>query len=378
MKEFYNNHLWLRVITKASIVILILFIIIIIGAFLFLKFWPQIGGRSTDEDYQKYKERGALITDNTFRNEVDVEILTNNGPNNFTSTKGKRPKDEIKTVKPEFIEKPGKDEFSVTWLGHSTVFIQIDGKNIIVDPMFSTYSSPLQIVGPKRFSYSPVNADDLPDIDYVLITHDHYDHLDYDTIKDLDKKVSKFIVPLGVDKHLLRWGIDENKIIDMAWWEEYEDDTLLIACTPAQHYSNRSINDHNFTLWASFVLKGENYSLYDSGDSGFGPHFDEINEKYGDFDLALIEDGQYDNNWASIHMKPEESVKAGKILNANVIMPIHWGAFSLANHPWDDSVIRFKNEAEKENIKAVTPEIGKTITNETYETYESNWWENYN
>lgn len=343
-----------------------------------MRFWPQLGGRSNDSDYEEYELRGALIIDNTFRNEVDVAMFTDNGPNNFISNKKNRPVDEIKTLKPELLENNKDDEFSVTWLGHSTIFLQLNGKNILIDPMFSTYSSPLQIVGPKRFTKPPIDIESLPNIDYVLITHDHYDHLDYDSIMSLKGKTTKFIVPLGVDKHLLRWGIDENKIVDMAWWEEYVDGDLMIACTPAQHYSNRSINDRNFTLWASYVLKGKYFSIYDSGDSGFGPHFEEIHDKYGDFDLALIEDGQYDTNWANIHMKPEESVNAGIILNAKVIMPIHWGAFSLANHPWDDSVIRFKEEAKVKGIKSVTPEIGKTLTNETYETYESSWWEDYN
>ena len=183
------------------------------------------------------------------------------------------------------------------------------------------------------------------------------------------------MVPLGIENHLERWKIDKAKITNMAWWEEIEFNGLKIACTPARHYSGRSLNDRYKSLWASWVFMNDYYKVFESGDTGFDTHFNDIYDKYGDFDLALIDSGQYDKRWKSTHMVPEESVLAGKILNAKVIMPIHWGTFKLSNHPWDDSVERFILEAEKQNIKYMVPKIGETIFYDENINTEK-WWKN--
>ena len=239
--------------------------------------------------------------------------------------------------------------------------MQIHGMNILIDPIFSEYSSPFSFVGPERFSDFPIFIDDMPNIDIVVISHDHYDHLDYDTTMKMDRKVSKYVVPLGVENHLERWNIDKNKIINMAWWEEININGLTIGCTPARHNSGRSLFNRFSSLWASWVFEDEYYRVFESGDTGFDTHFKDIYDKYKEFDLALIDSGQYDTRWKSNHMVPEESVEAGEILNSKVIMPIHWGAFKLSNHPWDDGVERFTIKADKKNIKYITPKIGETV-----------------
>lgn len=349
-------------------------LIIVLAVFMFLKLWKPFGGTPSKEDKENYASRASNFENGKFKNINDYQMIYENaGVNNYISTKSVIPVDQIPTVNPTFLDNPDIETLNVTWLGHSTMLMQMHGMNILIDPVFSDTTSPVSFAGPKRFSSQPINAKDLPNIDVVVISHDHYDHLDYATIKEIDEKVEQYIVPLGIENHLERWGVDERKIISLAWWEETNVNGLTIGCTPARHYSGRSLNDRYNTLWASWVFMDEYNKVFESGDTGFDTHFEEIYNKYGEFDLALIDCGQYDVRWKSTHMVPEESVTAGKILNAKVIMPIHWGAFTLANHPWDDSVERFVLEAEKQAITAVTPKIGETITyGENITT--SKWW----
>lgn len=298
-------------------------------------------------------------------------------PNRYLSTKDTIPQEIIKSERPTIIDDLNEDDLTITWFGHSTILVQISGLNILIDPVFSERTSPVSFIGPKRFSEIPMTIEELPDIDIVLITHDHYDHLDYKTIKELNKKTDKFIVPLGVEKHLLRWKIDKNKITNMAWWEETNVGTLTIGCTPAKHFSGRSLNDRFQTLWASWVLKNDKYQIFESGDTGYDNHFNEIYQKYGEFDLVLLDSGQYNNLWPEVHMNPEESVQASIDLHAIVRMPIHWGTFSLAPHPWDDTVERFTKKANEENLTTITPKIGQTVNYKDYNLYtNNNWWKN--
>lgn len=371
MKKILNHKL-LRLIIIIAIIALILFL----AVYLILKFYPPLGGTPSKEDKENYASRATNYKDGKFYNLTDYKIIYKKTESNkYKSKKETVPKDKIPTIKPSFIEKTKIDTLNITWLGHSSLFMQMHGMNILVDPVFSEYASPISFVGPSRFSELPVDTNDLPNIDIVIITHDHYDHLDYNTIKEIDKKVDKYIVPLGIENHLEKWGVDKDKIINMAWWEEVNIDGLTIGCTPAKHYSRRSLNDGYNTLWSSWVFIDEYHKVFESGDTGFDKHFKEIYNRYGEFDLSLLDSGQYDKRWKDTHMTPEESVEAGKILNSKVIMPIHWGTFRLANHPWDDSAERFTIAADKKSIKYITPRIGKTVT------YEKNmntdkWWTN--
>ena len=358
------------------VIILMVILLLLLVIFLFLKLWPSFGNTPSSEDMKDYSKRAKNYNNGKFYNENEFKMIYNNyAENEYISNKGVIPTEIISATKPRILDKTDVKTLSITWLGHSSTLIQMHGLNILIDPVFNDYSSPIAIVGPKRFSKLPIEINELPDIDIVVITHDHYDHLDYNTIKNIDKKVNKYVVPLGVENHLERWGVNKNKIFNMAWWEEINISGLTIGCTPARHYSRRSLNDSYKTLWASFVFVDEYYKVFNSGDTGFDKHFSEIYDKYGDLDLALIDSGQYDNRWKSTHMIPEESVEAGKILRAKTIIPIHWGTFRLANHPWDDSVERFTREAEKQNINFIAPKIGETV-NYGAEYKNIKWWKN--
>lgn len=371
MKEFYLQHFWVRVLGYIFLGLL-LFVFVV---WLFLKLWPSFGGRVSKSQQEEYRKRANNYVNGKFQNETSFSVMSKRDEeNHFVSTKGVKPLEDLPSEKPSFLERPEMRDFSITWFGHSTLLIQMSGMNILVDPIFSDYASPVQFIGPKRFSYPSITIDEIPNIDIVLITHDHYDHLDYLTIRKIDSKVGEYIVPLGVENHLIRWNVSNEKIHNMAWWEETNKNGLTIACTPAQHFSGRSLGDQFDTLWASFILKNEYYTIFESGDTGFGGHFREIHEKYGDISLALLDSGQYNVRWSGVHMNPDEVIKASNILNANVTMPIHYGAFSLSVHPWDDMLVKIDQESELKKVSLLTPNIGQTITN-INDFVSEKWWQ---
>jgi len=264
---------------------------------------------------------------------------------------------------------------NVTWFGHSALLVEIDGKRLLVDPMFGRNPSPFPQIGGKRYSDRlPLEIAHWSEIDAVLLTHDHYDHLDYPTIRQLHHKVRRFITPLGVGAHLKRWGVAAEKITEHAWWEEVVFEGLTLACTPARHFSGRSLSDRNSTLWCSWVVQGQDVTIYCSGDSGYGPHFAEIGAKYGPFDLTLMECGQYEERWADIHMFPEETVQAHRDLRGRAMIPIHWAAFTLALHDWTDSVERVTRAAEEQGVTVYTPLIGETVRVGAESGPTTPWW----
>ena len=372
----------LRVLAIIGIVIVGVIAVVSLFAFVFLKTWKPFGGKASRADRKNYAERAANFDGKKFHNEDDFSPMNmekNPAPDPLTFSKNSpRPDFEFPTKQPDFItnpsEKPSIEEVTVTWFGHSSLLIQMHGQTILFDPVFSEVISPVSWVGSHRFSHPPVTVADLPEIDILILSHDHYDHLDYDVICEIDKKVKKYIVPLGVENHLKRWKVKAEKITNMAWWEETEINGLTIACTPAQHFSGRHLTDNMATLWASWVLKDEFHQIFESGDSGYNSHWEKIHEKYGDFDFVMMECGQYDVQWPKVHSFPEQSVEATKILGAKVAMPIHWGAIILSRHGWDDSVERFLLAAEKEEITVITPYIGQTAHLSTPNLYLSRWW----
>ncbi|GBG11625.1 membrane protein [Paenibacillus agaridevorans] len=265
----------------------------------------------------------------------------------------------------------------VIWFGHSAALLQMDGLTILFDPMFGKAPSPFPIVGGKRYGGKlPMQLEALPRIDYVFISHDHYDHLDYPSIKRLEAKVGHFFVPLGVGAHLQRWGVSRNRITEMDWWEEREVGSLKLACAPARHFSGRGTTTRDSTLWCSWALRGREGNIFFCGDSGYGPHFQEIGERLGPFDLTLMECGQYDEKWAAIHMLPEQTVQAHLDVRGGLLLPIHWGGFTLAMHSWDDPAIRVTKEAERRGVTITTPMIGESIPLRTEGGYPNRkWWE---
>ncbi len=270
-----------------------------------------------------------------------------------------RPREALPQEKPDLWDLG--DGLAMAWLGHSSVFLRMNGKNILIDPIFSRYSSPVPFIGPKRFPGEAITPAQLPEIDLVLITHNHYDHLDRATIRTLDGQVGQYIAPSGVGGNLRRFGIQLTKITELGWYEETNVDGLRVICTPSQHNSSRTILDWNRTLWGSYVLKDGTHTVFDSGDGGFGNHFSEIRERYGAPDLAIMECGQYGEKWHTTHMFPEESVQACRMLEAKLAVPVHWGAYVLSNHPWDDPPRRFRQRAEELNQRFRIPVLNQVI-----------------
>ncbi|MGH1338649.1 MAG: MBL fold metallo-hydrolase [Aureispira sp.] len=265
----------------------------------------------------------------------------------------------------------------LTWFGHSTLLIEMEGKNILIDPMFGEAASPLRNIGAKRFKPGlPLSIEDLPPIDVVLITHDHYDHLDYESILAIKDKIPQFFIPVGMHAHLERWGVASNKIKEFNWYEETLLGEIRFVFTPSHHYSGRSLNDRFASLWGGWILQSTSHNIYLSGDGGYGPHFAKIGATYGPFDFAMIECGQYSRYWRQNHLFPEESAKVGRDVRAEIMMPIHWAGFALAMHSWDAPVKRFLEAASKLEIPVTTPKIGEPIIlDETTPLPSSHWWE---
>lgn len=265
----------------------------------------------------------------------------------------------IQPVDLSHLNNPGGNQFNVTWLGHSSLMINLDGYRILTDPVFEKRIS---LLGPTRFKGDvPLDIKQLPAIDVIIISHDHYDHLNKYSVRHLNKRTKLFIVPLAVGIRLATWGISREKIIELDWWEEYRfDRNLKIIATPAQHFSGRGLNDRNKTLWASWVVSGPNHKLFFSGDSGYFDGFKEIGHKYGPFDMTFIECGAYNQAWRDIHMVPEETVRAHLDLRGEILHPIHWGTFNLALHPWHEPMERLTAAAHANNVSTSTPIVGET------------------
>jgi len=264
----------------------------------------------------------------------------------------------------------------VTWFGHSAVLLELNEKTIFIDPMLGNSPSPFPKVGGKRYNPGlPFELTSIPSIDIVLYSHDHYDHLDYHSVKLLKDKVGLFIVPLGVGSRLEGWGVPTSQIKELDWWDALEDSGIKFVSTPARHFSGRSLFDHDSTLWSSWVIQNGETNIFFSGDSGYGPHFKEIGEKYGPFDFTMMECGQYDERWKSIHMMPEETVEAHLDLKGDVMMPIHWCAFTLAFNEWTDSIERVTKAAKERGVTITTPLIGQTITLGEEKIPNDKWWE---
>ena len=261
----------------------------------------------------------------------------------------------------------------IAWFGHSSYLIHINGKNILVDPVFSGNASPFSFsikAYPGSNVYTP---EDMPEIDVLVITHDHYDHMDYKTLLQLRPKIKNIITSLGVSSHLTYWGFDESKITEMDWWNEMNLDRFKFIAAPGRHFSGRSLA-RGKTLWSGFVLQAGDYKLFLGGDSGYDSHFKLIGEKFGPFEIAMLECGQYNQSWPHIHMMPEETVNAATDLKAKYLLPVHWAKFSLALHPWNEPIKRVTEEAKKWSLPVTTPRIGElVIVGANYPV--SPWWQ---
>lgn len=343
------------------------------------RMYPAFGGIVTDDDRANYRLRCKYLDGKKFiyPDEWKMDGLP---ANNKVSSNGTRPKFKLPVYTPDFnIREKGKLKF--TWFGHSSILLQVSGKNILIDPVIFRRFFPIPKMGPKRFSDNPIKPEELPNIDIVLITHDHHDHLEPRTIKNIDHKTKKYIVPIGVEKHLIKWGIDAKKIKSLSWWESFSidstenaKDNIEFTCTPSRHFSGRRLTGQNQTEYCSYVIKTPDYKIFDSGDGSIGKHFEKIHDRFGDFDLAFMECGQYSDKWHYSHMYPEESAEMADKVCAKAVVPIHWGAFCISDHAWDDSIIRFTWKAAEIGLNVLTPHISETVDIECMEKYKDNWW----
>lgn len=292
---------------------------------------------------------------------------------NFNKSKNAEPKKALPFVKTD-LHAINVEEPVIVWFGHSSYLIKINGKTILVDPVFSGNASPFSFMIKAFKGADEYKAEHMPEIDLLLLTHDHYDHLDFKTLKLLRSKIKQIYCPLGVGSHLEHWGFEESRITELDWWEtsSFAND-IEITAAPARHYTGRTMVRSKM-LWASYVLKTKTHSIYLGGDSGYDTHFKMIGEQYGPFDIALLESGQYNTSWPNIHMMPEETVQASIDLKANILFPIHWAKFALAMHDWNEPIKRVLLKAEELNVKVTTPMIGEPLMiNKYYET--KFWWE---
>ncbi|MBL4710551.1 MAG: MBL fold metallo-hydrolase [Flavobacteriales bacterium] len=364
-----------------GIIIGSIILLIILIAAIFMNLSPEFGGKHKETDIKRYQQSKH------FKKGKFENLSETNMDMSFKETMATLV-DYIKGVpnsKPDFelpVEKIDSTNWEqndttdrIFWFGHSAFLLKLDGKNILIDPMLGEVPAPHPLLGGKRYSSSlPIEIEKLPRIDVVLISHDHYDHLDYGTIQLLKDKTNQFMVPLGVGAHLRSWGIEENRIEEFDWWQELTYEHIQLAFTPSRHFSGRGLGDRFSTLWGSWVIKGKSKSLFFSGDSGYGDHFKRIGETYGPFDFAMMECGQYNEKWADIHMMPEESAQASADVKASKVMPIHWGAFTLSIHSWIDPVERFTKEANRLNLAHYVPKIGEEIKLSEIGTRFEQWW----
>lgn len=261
-------------------------------------------------------------------------------------------------------------DFALYWLGHSSAILEIQGKRIIFDPVFGN-AAPLPLMVP-RYGKAPIEAENLPKIDFVVISHNHYDHLERKTIQTL--KNAYFIVPLGVGAALRGWGVTEENITELGWGDEFENQAFKLVAETAVHYSGRGLGDRNKTLWNSYIIQTPNKKIFWSGDSGYGTHFQSIGQKYGPFDLAAIEIDGWNTGWPNTHMFPKEVAKAAQELQAKQLLPLHWGVFDLALHPWHESIDMLQADLKGTNMQILTPIMGEKIDGDNLPTKQ--WWKN--
>jgi len=290
-----------------------------------------------------------------------------------------KPKDTVPTqaipvhaiTQQQLLDAPDRSLFR---LGHSTVLLKLNGHFWLTDPVFSERASPVQWAGPQRFHQPPIGIEELPPIKGVILSHDHYDHLDYAAVMQLAGKVEHFITPTGVGDRLVGWGIPAAKVRQLGWWQSTHVAGLKLVATPAQHFSGRTMGDRNKTLWASFVIEDRDIRVFFSGDSGYFDGFKDIGDKYGPFDLTMVETGAYDPQWPDVHMQPEESLQAHIDLRGKVMLPIHNGTFDLSLHAWHDPFDRIAQLAAERRLPLATPEIGKAL-DIVAPMAGHNWWE---
>lgn len=324
----------------------------------------------------------ARFRDGTFRNTTGVELSLKKGLTVPVMRElllgGRRrvPIAPLPSVSPlEVWDKPVETGLRATWLGHSTLLLEIDGVRVLTDPVWGDRVSPSRFFGPKRFQPVPAPISALPPLDAVIISHDHYDHLDYPSIVELLRTGVPFYTSLGVGAHLEAWGVPPERIIELDWWESAElpNADLRITAAPSQHFSGRAAADRNRTLWSSFALRGPRHGVFFSGDTGLTHEYEEIAERLGPFDLVMLEVGAFHPAWGHIHLGPDNALEALKLLGGGSFLPVHWGTFDLAIHDWDQPAERLVELAPSLDVHLVMPMLGAPIEPSRVEGVQT-WW----
>jgi L-ascorbate metabolism protein UlaG (beta-lactamase superfamily) len=346
-----------------------------------LRLWPEFGGSLSGERLAR-AQASPQYKDGGFENVVprsprEAGQLWAYAKRQFAGTEARHPPGPIPVapLSPDIFKDRPAPGLRAVWFGHATVYVEIDGIRVMVDPILSDYASPFAGIGPKRFHPPPLAMSALPKVDAVIISHDHYDHLDMSTIKQLQKAGSHFFVPLGIGAHLERWGVPRAQFTELDWWQSADVGGVKVTSTPVRHYSGRSLGDQNATLWSSWVVAGPRHSFYFSGDTGAGDHFATIGQRLGPFDLSVVKIGAYGpgKTWTDIHMTPEDAVAAHVALKARRMLPVHWATFNLAFHDWDEPIKRTVAAAQQSKVDLVTPRIGEVVTLDP-PFVSSAWW----
>lgn len=370
----------LKLLTLSAAALLAAFIVVVWG---FMVFSPQFGAIQSAGRVQAFKATGHYA-DGKFLNEVPTDmsmrmdrIVPMLRRYYLTSVADKFPPGPLPMVRPDSAALGLRDTniARVTWFGHSACLLEVAGRKILFDPMFGQVPAPLPFLSTARFNpVLPIEPEALPHLDAIILSHDHYDHLDRGSILKLIGKTDRFYAPLGVGAHLELWGVDGNRIRELDWGDSTGFADVSLFCMPARHFSGRALRDNSATLWASWVIKAGGRTIYFSGDSGYGPHFREIGRRHGPFDLALVECGQYDAHWPAIHMRAEEAVQAARELGAKLMIPIHWGAFALALHSWYEPAQSVSEKARVAGMPVAIPRIGEAVPFGGGALPDSVWW----
>ncbi|MHC5074621.1 MAG: MBL fold metallo-hydrolase [Planctomycetota bacterium] len=364
-------------------IVLVLCLLLILASIGLMMVWNELGKKADGQrltrikqspNYMNGKFQNPIPTDNSFGLSKIIKTIRD-----YSGGQKRFPVEPLPIVKlsKETFSKPLDSGLRLTWLGHSTVLVEIDGNIVLFDPVFRERASPLSFLGPKRFHPIPVSIPDLPPLDAVVISHDHFDHLEYKSILELSPKTKAFYVPLGVGSHLEYWGVLPEKIHALDWWEERKiDNSLRLIACPARHFSGR-LGFGDRTLWASWVLIGDSHRLFHCGDTGIMPLFNKVGEQFGPFDATFIKIGAYGRTWHDIHVDPEEALEVHKMLRGNLFIPIHWGTFSLSYHGWSEPVERLLFASKDMGQKIAIPKPGQPIQTEKPPAV-TRWWSSRN
>ena len=365
----------LRVIWRICKYLLVLMVLLAIAIVAFLYLAPTFGANPSGESLERVKA-SPNYRDDQFVNLQPMQLSTRDPSEPmdvatyFFPPENKNPNAPLPSV--EFDSNKLVNE-TFAWLGHSSIIFKTDSMVVLADPVFNR-ASPVPLVGnPFPMQSSPM-VTALPDIDVVVISHDHYDHLDHRAIADLQATTGHFLVPLGIGAHLRRWGVPEGKITELDWYQSNTINNTKFTLTPARHFSGRGLTNRYKTLWGSWVINSPQLNVFFSGDTGYFDELAKIGNDYGPFDIAFLENGAYSLDWTQVHMMPEESVQAAIDLQSNVYFPIHWGKFDLAQHIWKDPIIRATKKAESLDVTITTPVVGEVFSLDKLP--QQQWWTN--